>query len=432
MAAKVIKTSNKNPIYYGWILLAICLGNVMMAHGVSNAFSVIFVTILSKFDVSRAELSGIFSLYIFIYFCGGAFVGLLLDKIGPRFVIPFGSGLIGLGLIACSRISSPSQLYLYYGLVTSLGVCCVSWLPNSMVITNWFVRRRGMAVGIVMCGGGLGMLVFIPLTQLVVDWVGWRGAFLSIAIIAVLLVAPINGIFQRTRPEDKGVAADGDDSGSIKTKTYLEITETGNRQLWTLSYAIRHPSFWMVCLATFCTPMAAYTIILHQVAFVVDSGFEAMYAASALGFVGIFGMIGRIAGGGLSDRIGREWSYSIFTGSAALAVVFLFLLNPARPWILIIYVVLMGLGMGVGSGLLPPIIADLFPGPSFGRIMGISMIFGGLGASFGSWFAGYLHDITGSYTGGLLLVLLGNAGAITFIWIAAPRRAQKIYTREQK
>jgi MFS family permease len=218
----------------------------------------------------------------------------------------------------------------------------------------------------------------------------------------------------------------------MKTQTYLEITETGSQQLWTLSHAIRHPSFWMVCLATFCTPMAAYTIVLHQVAFVVDSGFEPMYAASVLGFVGLFAMIGRIAGGGLSDTIGREWSYSIFTGSAALAVVFLFLLNPARPWILMIYVVLMGLGMGVGSGLLPAIIADLFPGPSFGRIMGISMIFGGLGASFGSWFAGFLHDITGSYTGGLFLVLLSNVGAITFIWIAAPRRARRIYTRYQK
>jgi nitrate/nitrite transporter NarK len=196
-------------------------------------------------------------------------------------------------------------------------------------------------------------------------------------------------------------------------------------RLWTLSDAVRNKSFWMMSLATFCNPFATYTILLHQVAFVVGQGFEAMYVASVLGLIGIFAMVGRSVGGVLSDSLGRESAYSIFMASFALAVFLLLFLSPERSWILPIYVVLVGLGIGVGGALFPPMIADLFPGPSIGRIMGISSIFGGLGSGFGSWLIGYLYDVTGSYTLGLYCVLANILGAVAFIWIAAPRKARR-------
>lgn len=415
----------KRPLFYGWFLLPLCLGNVMIVNGVTSSYSVIFVALFSEFNwVSRAELSGIFSLYMFVFFCGNLLAGPILDRFGPRITIPLGSVLIGLGLSACSKISSPYMLYFYYGLITPLGVCCAGWLPSNVTITNWFRRRRGMAVGIVMCGTGMAVLVFIPLTQFLIERFGWRGAFLAIAIIAVLYLAPLNAIFQRTRPEDKGCNPDGDDYGSMPAVNIQGIQFTDTSRQWTVSDALRQRSFWMMGCAFFFNPFSTFTIMLHQVALVVERGFDPMEVAPILGSAGIFAMIGRFAGGMLSDRVGREKAYSVFMGSTVLAVAFLFFLNQERSWILPVYVVVGGLGLGVGGAMFPTILADMFPGPSLGRIMGIASAFGGLGAGLGSWFVGYLHDITGSYSWGLFCVLMAIIGAITFVWIAAPRKAR--------
>ena len=396
----------------------------MVGNGVMNSFSVIFVALLSEFGLTRAELSGVFSVYIFVYFFASALVGPFLDRFGPRIVMPLGSLLIGLGLLCCSRISSPYQLYLFYGCITSLGACCVGWVPNTTIIANWFVRRRGMAVGIVMCGSGMSMFIFIPLTQLMIECIGWRGAFLTIALAVVIWLGPLNAIFQRTRPEDKGLAPNGVNYIPKKTTENPKRTAAEIKLEWTLSEAIRHRSFWMMCFAFFCNPFATFTILLHQVAFIIERGFEPMYVASALGFVGIFAMVGRFVGGTLSDSIGREMSYSLFMGAAALAVTFLFFLNQEYAWILTPYVVLVGLGMGVGGAMFPPIMADLFPGPNLSRIMGISSVFSGMGAGLGSWLAGYLYDITGNYVWGFFCVLIAILGAILFVWVAAPRRTK--------
>lgn len=415
--------SSQRKIFYGWILLPLCLTNTLISNGISSSFSVIFVTLLAEFGLNRADLSGIYSLYIFVFFSGGALVGTLLDRVGPRILIPSGSLLAGVGLYACSRISSPYQPYLFYGLVTALGTCCFSWIPNSVIISNWFVRRRGLAMGIVMCGNGLGMLIFIPLTQYFIDWIRWRGAFAVLAFIPLLSIAPLNAVFQRTRPDEEEAIRYGQEVGMEVQSRWGGKTTPGTPRLWVLADAVREQSFWMMCLAGICNPLVTFSLTLHQVAFVVERGFEPMRVAFALGLMGIFAMVGRVSGGTLSDRVGREWAYSLFVGFAAIAIFSLFFLNPERVWILSFYIVLAGLGMGVGGAMFPPMLADLFPGPSLGKILGITSIFAGFGASFGSWFLGYLYDFTGSYAWGLGCLILAVAGAITFVWIAAPRKA---------
>lgn len=181
----------------------------------------------------------------------------------------------------------------------------------------------------------------------------------------------------------------------------------------------------MMCLAFFFNPIATFSIVLHQVALIVERGFEPMYVASMVGILGVFAVGGRFLGGMLSDYIGREKAYTLFMACAVVGVSFLLLLDNQQPWMLTVYVVIMGLGMGVGGAMFPTIIADIFPGPNLGRILGICALSGGLGAGFGSWLVGYLHDISGNYTGGLWCIQAALVGAVVAVWIAAPRKVRK-------
>jgi MFS family permease len=415
-----LNVKGKRPIFYGWFLIPLCLANITVSSGIANTFSVIFVSLLREYGLSRADLSGVYSLYILVLFCGGVLVGPLLGRIGPRVIIPAGSALIALGLWGCSRISSPYQLFFYYGCITALGCCCIAWLPNSLIITNWFVRRRGMAVGIVMCGAGVATLIFIPLTQFLIDWVGWRGAFLATGLLSVATIAPLNAVFQRSRPEEMGLRPDGVDpeSATQRTQSKPKIQEQ-----WKVTHALKTGSFWMMGIAFLFNPFVTFTLTLHQVALVVEQGFSPAAVTTTLGFIGIFAMLGRTSAGTLSDRIGREPAYTLFMAFTSLGILSLFFLSPQKTWMLLAYVVLGGLGQGVGGAMFPAMLADLFPGPRLGKILGILSMFAGLGSSFGSWFLGYLHDLSGSYQWGLVFLFLAVCVAVIAVWIAAPRRA---------
>ena len=410
----------ERPIFYGWFLIPLCLANIAVSNGIANAFSVIFVSLLREYGLARADLSGIFSLYILVLFSGGVLVGPLLDRFGPRVIIPAGTLLISLGLWGCSQISSPYQLFFYYGFVTAFGSCCIAWLPNSVIITSWFVRRRGLAVGIVMCGAGLGILIFIPLTQILIEWVGWRGAFLATGLLPVAIIAPLNAVFQRSRPEEMGQNPDGVDPGPIVQETVSKYKAEGRSKIIDV---LRTSSFWMMGVAFFFNPLVTFTLTLHQVAIVVEQGFSIAAVASTLGCIGIFAMLGRPFAGALSDRVGREPAYTLFMTFTSLGVLSLFSLGPQKPWVLLVYVVLGGLGQGVGGAMFPAMVADLFPGPRLGRIIGILSLFAGVGSSFGSWFLGYLYDLWGGYEGGLVFLFLALWVAVVAVWIAAPRRA---------
>jgi MFS family permease len=148
-----------------------------------------------------------------------------------------------------------------------------------------------------------------------------------------------------------------------------------------------------------------------------------MVVASVLGFVGVCAIVGRLAGGAASDTIGREWAFTLFYSCTLLGILSLLFLKTESAWLLPVYVVFGGLGLGTGAAMYPAMLADLFPGPNLGKVMGFTSFFAGVGSGFGPFFVGYLHDLTGSYTSGLTFLLFPLIAAIFFVWIAAPRKS---------
>ena len=166
------------PMYYGWIIVGVSFINLAVAFGIWYSFSVFFVAILLEFGWTRAATAGVFSAFILVYSVFPIVIGPLLDRLGPRIIFPFGSMVIVIGLLASSRMQSLWQYYLFYGLLAGMVLSSIGHIAHSIILPKWFLRKRGLAVGIAMAGVGIGIVTLVPLSQLMITRFGWRTAYL--------------------------------------------------------------------------------------------------------------------------------------------------------------------------------------------------------------------------------------------------------------
>jgi sugar phosphate permease len=273
-----------------------------------------------------------------------------------------------------------------------------------------------------------GPRVVLPLLQAVIEASGWRAACQIMAVLCALLI-PLNFLFQRKSPEGFGLRPDGESSrpGARAPAPSTVVDKEWTDREWTLATALRTGRFWWVAAAFFCALYAWYTVQVHQTRYLADVGFGAGEAAFALGLVGLCGVVGQIWIGHFSDRIGREWAWTI--GMSGFIVTGLALLaldgNPSR-FLMYMMVAAQGLfGYGVASvfGAMP---AELFSGRRYATIFGMLSVFGNLGAGIGPWLTGDLYDRTGSYQGAFMLLIVLSFVSIACIWLAAPRKVRLV------
>ncbi|MBW1802453.1 MAG: MFS transporter, partial [Deltaproteobacteria bacterium] len=393
------------------------------AIGIRYSFGVYYIAILEEYAWGRAETAGAFSLAMISHAIFAPVSGTLVDRFGPRMLFPMGGCLVFFGLLAASRINTIWHLYLYFGVVMSIGINTMSYSPQMAIIPKWFVRQSGLASGLVLSGVGLGILLMLPFNELMIETVGWRIAFLIQAGIVIFILVPVNALFQRRSPEDVGQYPDG----IIIQNDGAPFSESGpppdNEKLWTLKDAFKVRAFWCIVFASACDSFVINMLVVHQAVHIVDLGFSEMLAATLLGLVGILGSVGGILCGFLSDRIGREAGYTL--GSVLVfAGIFIFLLikDTTSPWMLYAFVTLYGLGNGGKSPMVAALTGDFFPGNSIGRILSIQSIGFGIGGALGAYTGGYFHDHTGSYFVPFVLLLTSTCLGVLVIWLAAPHR----------
>jgi hypothetical protein len=194
-------------LFYGWIVVATAFLVLFMAYGTQYAFGVFLAALGEEFGWSRASLSGVFSLYAFVYSVFALGAGRLTDRWGPRAVISVGGALLGIGLMLMSRVTALWQPYRLCGTVAALGMS-TAYIPCNATVAKWFTRRRGIAVGLASAGGSLGTFALPPVAHLLVSHLGWRGAYVVFG--AAVLVA-LNGlaVLMRRDPETMGLRPDG-------------------------------------------------------------------------------------------------------------------------------------------------------------------------------------------------------------------------------
>ena len=411
--------SGGSHLFYGWIILAVAFIIMVVGYPVRNTFSVFYPTIVEEFNWERGSTAIMFSITIIVYGLTAPLAGYLLDRFGPRLVLPAGACLMGAGLALCSLAQTQWHFYLFYGVIAAFGLSTAGWTPLTAVISKWFVKKRGLAFSILAAGFGSSM-VAASLAQFLISHFDWETAYIIIGAMPIVIIVPLGAIFMRRNPQEKGLLPDGAQAEPQASKARMEdpnsITSKENPELvdWTLGRALKSRRFWLLFFTGFCfVGIAEYIIIAHQVYFFRDVGYEPMVAAAVFSLFGVMFIIGKFMGF-LADRLGTRnlfiWSCLL----AAAAVCLLFLIkDTSQPWMAFLFAVLFGIGFGPAAPVFFTRVAYFFQGKHFGSIQGCTVLGISLGGTLSPWLAGFLHDQTGNYlltlwiiTGSLLLSCL--------------------------
>jgi MFS family permease len=382
-----------------------------LAYGIWYSYGVLLVALLEEFGWSRSVLAGAFSVFTLVHGGVNPLVGALCARFTPLRVTAAGGLALGLALFADSLIATPVELYLGFGVITALAVAAAGWVPALVHVQRGYQDRLGLSIGIVSSGVGVGMLLFVPLTQFLIDALGWRAAFRVLALLCVLWIVPSSLLLMRWRQREPSATP-----------------RAGARprpasQALTLGEAMRRQPFWLLIAAFFFGNAASQTLHVHQVAYLVDHGVAALVAASVVGVVGFASIIGKSGGGWLSDRVDRELVYVAGIALLASSAFVLLALGsaPAR-WSAYLYAALLGVGYSVTAAITPAMMSDRFSGAHFGSIVGIGLMAGSAGSALGPWLAGRLHDAAGSYTLAFLLAAASGVVAGVAGWRARTLR----------
>ena len=388
----------KNRFFYGWVIVAsvFIINTIIM--GTSFSFGVFFKSIEEQFELSRATTSAIFSLY-WVLGCICAFAGgWFLDKYGPKITLFLLGLFTGLSFVLSGQVNAAWQLFLTYSLLLALGAGAI-WVVTMSPVMNWFVRKRGLAVGIAMSGGGIGQAIIAPFATFLIAEINWRMAFTILGGITLLLVLPLSQLFKRD-PAEIGVFPDGvKPSETMVSAEEAAESETLNNKLQgmglSLSQAFRTRSFWFITFYHVLLGICMMMIATHVIPYATDIGFSAVAASLIISLMGGAHFAGNVLAGIISDRIGRK---KTVVACAVLLAVTLFSLIWARElWMLYLFALIYGF---VGGGIVTSgtaLIGDTMGMLNIGKILGALEIGWGIGAALGPIIGGYIFDVTGSY-----------------------------------
>jgi MFS family permease len=416
------------PFFYGWLIVAVAFVTMGVGVNARTAFSLLFPPILAEFGWERGLTAGAFSFGFLVTAILSPLLGRLMDRRGPRVVLELGVGLVASGLLLAPLVREPWHLYATLGVLVGGGSVCVSYTGQALYLPNWFVRRRGLAISIAFSGVGVGSIILLPWLQSIIERGGWRAACWTLGLLLLIVLAPLN-LLVRGRPEELGLAPDGDQvatagAGSRKSNV---VDAAWAAVDWTLGRALRTARFWWVALGYFCGLYSWYAVQVHQTKYLVEIGFDARVAAWALGLVSLVAIPGQIALGHLSDRIGREWVWTVGSLGFALTYALLLLLSET-PTAMLLYLMVIAQGL-LGYGLVSvigAIPAEIFEGRHYGTIFGTLMLASIAGGAAGPWLTGALHDTHGSYTLAWWIAIASSTLSILAIWLAAPRQIRTV------
>jgi MFS family permease len=406
--------SDPSRLFLG-VLVAMTFVMNSVGRGVSESFAVFLLPVEKGLGVDRAAISATYSFYMLAYGVTAPFAGQLIDRFGARICYGVGLTSLGFGYFAAGWASSIWMYYLCVGGLGGLGAAAVGMVAASSLLSRWFTKKLTSISALPYAAVGAGMLLFPPLTQVLIDAFGWRDAHRALGIIALaflplLLLLPF-GKYTRGSADWRAQRQQAAESGTT----------------WTALSAMKTGAFRDLFLAYFLTSVAAYSVLPHSIAYLVERGFDPLVAASAFGFNGLMSAFGIIAMGWMADRFG--WLptvtgsfFSTMTGVACLLAVTVW------PSILLVYGFVVGFGLmqGARGPILVGLVARIFSGGAVGTIFGALSMALGAGAAIGSLLSGLLHQWTGNYVAAFMVSITASAAGMATFWLSPSIRQERV------
>jgi MFS family permease len=406
-----IAAKPRAPVRIALIVLALCFALSVLGRGLAESFTVFLKPIAENFGWDRAQIVSLYSLTWLTSGLTAPLVGRLFDRSGPRTVYALGLLLLGAAFLIASHAQSLWQFQLSIGLCVGIGVALIGNVPNSILLGRWFGPRLPTAMAVIYSAMGAGVLALLPVSQLLIDHIGWRGTYRVFAIAALGLVVPLLLLPWR-------MLASG--SPHVVKRSDPDFVDGG----WTLASAMRHHAFWALFSTFFFTAVGMYAIAAQIVAYLIDAGFPPLQAATAWGFSGVVLVFGMLGVSALDGLIGRRPSVLLSYAVSIIGICLLWLLQYHPNVVLLTgFILCFGSMMGSRGPLITATAMKIFHGRRVGTIYGTISIGSGLGSAFGSWSGGLIHDLTQSYNP-LLAFALANVvlGMIPFLVVPALRR----------
>ena len=392
----------KPSFFYGYVVVAVAFIIMTATIGTYYSFGIFFKPMSADFGWNRALTSGAFSLSWLVTGFLTIAIGWLNDRFGPRLVMTLCGLLAGIGFLLMSQVNTIWQLYAFYGVLIGAGLSV--FVPLLSTVARWFVKRRTLMSGIVVCGLGVGSLAIPPLANWLIQTYDWRMSFLILGA-AILIINLVAAQFLRHEPAQLGQKAFGENEmkrDEMRRETFS----------FSLKKAASTRQFWTVFAMFLCFGFCLNALLIHMAPYATDLGISADTAATIVATTGGSSIIGRIVLGTVGDRVGNKKAYLM--GLSLFLVSSLLLLLAKEAWALYLFAALFGLAWGDLAAQQSPLVAMLFGLSSHGLIFGVLDLGFTSGSAIGPLVAGYIFDVSHGYQTAFLL-----SAAISIIGLIA-------------
>lgn len=388
MESSNISKSGKG-FFKGWLVVFAGLILMISVYGIVNNCASLFIKpVTEDLGFSRSE----FSLYYTVIALSTMVIALFMGKLAKKFKIKnimlVGCVLAGIGYIGYSYANS---IYVFYlmSVFSGLGLGMTTLTPLSIIISNWFVEKRGLALGLTFMGSGVGGMIFNPVANYIILNYGWRQSYLVLGIIILVTTIPIVLIFMSEKPSDKGLLPYGYENSS---KGVLDTSAKGVM----LGEAVKTKIFWIMVVGLILITIIAMGVQMHIASYLTDIGYSPTFAASVISInMGVV-ILGKILLGYIFDKVGCEKGV-IFVGLQVFLGVLALLFASKYPAI-IVFIICWGIGNCMGTIVPALITSEIFGKKDYSTIVGVVNAVVLLGAALGSAVTGKLYDMSGGYT----------------------------------
>jgi len=338
-------------------------------------------------------------------------VGKVYQRFGAKRLLVLGALVQGLGF---AMLPQMQHLWQYYALYTviGLGMAASGMVPATAIISNWFIKRRGTAMGIMATGIGAGGVVMAPLIGgYFLPNFGWQISYLVLAITTWLFI-PLAVFVIKMKPSEMGLYPDGEEKEVAEGTASLSYFTTG----FTLRAALGTATFWLIAVSFLAANFGYIGVIQNQVAHLEDIGFSSGLAATILSAVGLGSLIGKFGFGRLCDYIPAKYVWGIAVGLQAIGIAIFINVGPTTSTtILWLYAMIIGLGIGGNIPTMSILISSYFGLANYGVIFGMLHLVANIGTAAGPVFTGYMFDSMGTYQLAFTIILALYAVALPTI-----------------